>query len=235
MNTFACCWATKSCRRLAGSRLVSFTTARSKPSRSSLPSEQQRRPDETGDDAEEVKHAQAHQPVQRIRIGKGPEGSYVRVHDPVEYRMKKPAENSAHRRNRQSVLGGKRLGDQIARSGPPLSDLRDNQAAKQSDQGTKKKSVCLPVDRIFSAQQVVARFEVDDDLRQGVRRHGELTRRGGLDQQARTEVKGSGRHGATANLGVGQRFRLGHSTSSGRSSMRQPLKVGLKKIVPHTF
>src|SRR4029078_583098 len=76
MNTFACCWATKSCSRLTGSRLLSFTP-RSQPARPALPGEQQGGTDETGDDAEKVERAETHQTVEWVGVGERSERSHI--------------------------------------------------------------------------------------------------------------------------------------------------------------
>ena len=54
----------------------------------------------------------------------------------------------------------------------------------------------LSMDGVVTAQQVIAGFDVDHDLRYGICRHRELVRCSRLDEEARTEVEGSRRHGA---------------------------------------
>src|SRR5688572_19812895 len=82
----ACCWAVKSCSRLEGPGLLSFTSPPPLvPSRSPLPRQQQRRSYHTRDDAEEVENLDAHQAVQRIRAGKRSEWTDIGVHDSVEH------------------------------------------------------------------------------------------------------------------------------------------------------
>src|SRR3981081_2295616 len=70
-NTFSCCWASKSCSRLAeGPGPLSFTRPPPlEPSRPPLPRQQQRRSDYTRDDAEQVENLDAHQAVQRVSLG----------------------------------------------------------------------------------------------------------------------------------------------------------------------
>src|SRR3954463_11866655 len=87
IKTLPCCWPTKSCSRLTGSRVASFT-ARSWSSRLSLPGQQQRGPDETGDDAEKVEHPDAHDSVERVRVGERTQRAHIGVHDAVEHGMK---------------------------------------------------------------------------------------------------------------------------------------------------
>src|SRR4051812_44231137 len=194
MKTLPCCWATKSCSRLTGSRVGSLT-ATSQGSRSPLPGQQDRRPDETGDDAEKVKHPNAHESVERIRVGERPQWTHVRVHDSVEHRMEYPAEDSAQSRDRQSIFGGERFGDDVSWSRDPRPHPRYDQPADETDESAEKERVRLPVDRVITVQQVVARLDVDDDLGERIRRHRELTWHRGLDEQAGTEMKGRCRHG----------------------------------------
>src|SRR5439155_21654775 len=93
--------------------------ARSEPSRSSLPSQQQRRADETGNDAKEVKHAETHQTIKRIGVAERSQGTHVGVHDAIEHRVEDATENPAPHRNWHSALGRQSFGNKVACAGPP--------------------------------------------------------------------------------------------------------------------
>src|SRR5437588_11248014 len=114
--------------------------------------------------------------------------------------MKDAPQDAAPYRDRHSILGAQRFGDDIPRPRQPATDSRDDETTKETDQPAEEESVRLAMDRIVTSQQVISRLDVDLYLRNRIRRDRKSVRSNSLDEQAPTEVERSCRHDAPANL-----------------------------------
>src|SRR5947207_6792571 len=145
--------------------------------------------------------------------------------------MKDAAEDAAPGGDWHSILRAQRFGNDVARSRQPAPDPRDDEPAHQPNESAEKEGVRLAMDRIIALQQMIARLDVDDYLRDRVRRDRELGRGDGLDEQAGTEMKRSCRHCAPANLSGCRRMTRG---AISRAAWSQPaMRRSLRDRLDH--
>src|SRR6266550_7070103 len=114
--------------------------------------------------------------------------------------MEDAAEDPTRHRDWHSILRAKGFWNHVSRSRQPAADSPHYQPTKQADQPAEEECVRLAMHRVVTAQQVVSRLKVDDDLFHRIRRYREVVRSNRLDEKARSEVERSRRHYAPANL-----------------------------------
>src|SRR5205814_3563 len=129
--------------RVVGTFALSFPLVGLETSRSSFPGQQDRRAQETGDDAKQVECSHAHHTVQRIRVAEWPQRTHVGVHDPIEHGMENSTENPTHHGDWHPVFGAESFRNYVPRPRQPPPYSGDDEPAQQADQTAEEKSVRL--------------------------------------------------------------------------------------------